>query len=122
MSKVLFAIVMCVLTAQGGDWLLDPLPYRADVREDGGAWMQENGLARRAIATKPGVATVSLKCLTTDGVRPRGGTHILTSGADFSGATVNSVDAPEWVKRVGVDVSGNVFVEVKPKGFIIIVR
>ena len=44
MSKVLFAIVMCVLTAQGGDWLLDPLPYRADVREDGGAWMQENGL------------------------------------------------------------------------------
>ena len=47
MSKVLFAIVMCVLTAQGGDWLLDPLPYRADVREDGGAWMQENGLAAR---------------------------------------------------------------------------
>ena len=67
-------------------------------------------------------SAVNVKITAADGVRPRGGTHILTSGADFTGATVNSVDAPEWVKRVGVDVSGNVFVEVKPKGFIIIVR
>lgn len=63
-GKVLM-VVMCALTAQGGDWLLDPSPYRAEVREEGGAWVLENGLARRVIATKPGAATVSLKCLTS---------------------------------------------------------
>ena len=67
-------------------------------------------------------SAVNVKITAADGVTPRGGTHILTSGADFTGATVNSVDAPEWVKRVGVDVSGNVFVEVKPKGFVLIVK
>ena len=56
----------CTCAAQGGDWLLDPSPYRADVREEGGAWVLENGLAWRVIATKPSTATVSLGCLTTD--------------------------------------------------------
>ena len=67
-------------------------------------------------------STVNVKISAADGVRPRGGAHILTSGTDFTGATVNSIDAPEWVKRVGVDGSGNVFVEAKPKGFMIIVK
>jgi hypothetical protein len=35
---------------------------------------------------------------------------------------MNPVDVPEWVKRVGVNDSGNVFVEVKPEGFMIIVK
>ncbi len=67
-------------------------------------------------------STVNVKITAADGVSPRGGTHILTSGADFTGATVNSIDAPEWVKRVGVDGSGNVFVEAKPKGLMLIVK
>jgi len=49
----------------GGDWLLDPSRYKAVVREAGGAWILENGLARREIATRPGAATTSFKCLAT---------------------------------------------------------
>lgn len=67
-------------------------------------------------------STVNVKITAADGVSPRGGTHILTSGADFTGATVNLIDPPKWVKRVGVDGSGNVFVEAKPKGLMLIVK
>ena len=38
------------------------------------------------------------------------------------GVTVNPVEVPEWVKCVGVDSSGNVFVEAKPKGYMNLVK
>ena len=52
--------------AETVDWLLDSSPYVATVREDGGAWVLENGLVRRVVTTKPGTATTSFKCLTTE--------------------------------------------------------
>ena len=48
-----------------GDWLLDPSPYQAVVREADGAWVLENGLARRVVAIRPGAATTSVTCLST---------------------------------------------------------
>ena len=48
-----------------GDWLLDASRYKAVVREVDGTWILENGLARREIATRPGAATTSFKCLAT---------------------------------------------------------
>ena len=44
--------VACSSSASGagcgnGDWLLDPSRYKAVVREADGAWILENGLARR---------------------------------------------------------------------------
>ena len=60
------AAAIAVLVVHGdGDWLLDPSRYKATVRETGGAWILENGLARREIATRPGAATTSFKCLAT---------------------------------------------------------
>lgn len=47
------------------DWLVDPSPYVAQVREDPakGELILENGLARRVIRLAPNAATVSLKNL-----------------------------------------------------------
>ena len=55
--------------------------------------------------------------------RPCGGEHILTSGIDFTGKTVDLADGnPEWVTGVSVDGSGNIVLNVEPTGLMIIVR
>lgn len=38
--------------------------------------------------------TVNVKVSAANGIRPKGGTHTLTSGIDFTGKTVNLVEAP----------------------------
>jgi len=52
----------------GSDWLIDPSPYRAEVRleADGSRVVLENGLVRREIVLRPDAATVSLLNLKTD--------------------------------------------------------
>lgn len=64
--------------------------------------------------------TVNVKVSAADGIRPKGGTHTLTSGIDFTGKTMNLVEAPDWVQSVGIDGSGNIVLTVKPVGLIII--
>ena len=55
--------------------------------------------------------------------RPYGGEHILTSGIDFTGKTVDLADGnPDWVTGVSVDGSGNIVLNVEPTGLMIIVR
>ena len=59
------------------------------------------------------------------GVRPKGGAHALTSCGGFGAEGVSvslAVDAPEWVKGVSVDADGNIVLDVKPRGTMIIVR
>ena len=55
--------------------------------------------------------------------RPCSGEHILTSGIDFTGKTVDLADGnPDWVTGVSVDDSGNIVLNVEPTGLMIIVR
>ena len=89
----------------GGDWLLDPARYKAVVREADGAWILENGLARREIAVRPGAATTSFKCLATGeelvrGVSPEAcvtfdGVECPVGG--MTGQPVLNYLLPQWV-------------------------
>ena len=67
-------------------------------------------------------SAVNVMVAAADGLRPKGGAHILTTGADFTGATVNLVDKPKWVKSVEVDEGGNLVLTAIPKGCMIIVK
>lgn len=48
------------------DWLVDPSPFAAKVHEVEGRLVLENGLVRRTLLLKPGVATWSFRNLMTD--------------------------------------------------------
>ena len=55
--------------------------------------------------------------------RPTAGRHILTSGGQFSGATVNKAEnSPKWVLGIGVNNDGNIYADIKSMGTRIIVR
>ena len=65
--------------------------------------------------------TVNVKVSAADGIRPKGGTHTLTSGNHFTGKTVNLVDPPDWVQSVDI-VDGNLVLTVKSNGLMIFVQ
>ena len=66
--------------------------------------------------------TVGGKISAADGIRPKGGNPTLTSGGKFAGATVTLADgAPKWVKGVSV-VDGDIVLNVKSTGMVIIVK
>ena len=66
--------------------------------------------------------TVVVKISATEGIRPKGGNHTLTSGGKFAGATVSlAAGAPTWVKGVSV-VDGEIVLNVKSTGMVIIVK
>ena len=69
-------------------------------------------------------STVYVQVSTGAGIdRPCGGEYILTSDIDFTGKTVALADGnPSWVLGVSVDDSGNIVVNVKPDGLMVIVR
>lgn len=77
-------------------------------------------LALKADSTIP--ETVNVKVSANGGLWPKGGTYTLTSGYDFRAKTVNLVDSPKWVKGISVDTGGNIVLEVKPRGTMIVVR
>lgn len=66
-EKVLACLAVCAAagTLCAGDWLLDPAPYKSAIRREGAAIVLDNGLVRREITVRPGVATTSLTCLST---------------------------------------------------------
>ena len=67
--------------------------------------------------------TVAVKISATEGIRPRGGNHTLTSGGKFAGATVSlAAGAPKWVKGVSVNDAGEIVLDVKPYGAMILVK
>ena len=66
---------------------------------------------------------VSVKVSAADGVRPKGGSYVLTSGGNFTGATVSlASDAPNWAGIVSVNADGNIVLDVKPTGLMLFVR
>lgn len=76
-------------------------------------------LALKSASTIP--ETVNVKVGADGNLRPKGGTYALTSGYDFTGKTVDVADSPKWVKGVTV-VGGNIVLEVKPRGTMIVIR
>ena len=77
-------------------------------------------LALKSASTIPGA--VNVKVSADGNLRPKGGTYALTSGYDFTGKTVDVADPPEWVKGISVDAGGNIVLEVKPRGTMIVIR
>ena len=59
-------------------------------------------------------------------MRPKGGTHVLTTcgGFDAEGVTVSLAgDAPNWAAgRLSVNAEGNLVLDVKPKGLMVIIQ
>ena len=85
--------------------------------------------------TPPQLALSSGKTMTASGavkvkipegsLRPTGGEHVLTTcgGFDAEGVTVSlAAGAPDWVRGLSVNADGNLVLDVKPKGTMIIVR
>ena len=67
-------------------------------------------------------SNVNVKISVADDICPKGGRCMLTSGGKFAGATVSlAAGAPDWVKGVSV-VDGDIVLDVKPRGTMIIVR
>lgn len=73
--------------------------------------------------TLNGNKNITVKVSAADGIRPKGGSYDLTSGGNFTGATVLlAADAPNWVKSVSVNEDGNIVLDVKLTGFRLIVK
>ena len=72
--------------------------------------------------TVTAAGTVRVKVSSTGELRPRGGLHTLTSGGAFAGAAVSldETSKPKWAKGVSV-VDGDIVLEVKRKGLMILV-
>jgi len=69
-----------------------------------------------------GNKNVTVKVSAADGIRPKGGSYALTSGGKFTNANVTPASgAPDWVKGVSV-VDGEIVLDVKPRGFMLIVK
>ena len=84
-------------------------------------------------AVTPQIAIAEGKSLTVKGavkvkipdgsLRPTGGEKVLTTCGGFAGKTVTlAADAPDWVKSLSVNTDGNLVLDVKPMGTIIIFR
>ena len=66
---------------------------------------------------------IVVKVSAADGVRPKGGSYVLTSGGKFADATVSlASDAPNWAGTVSVNADGNIVLDVKSPGFVLIVK
>lgn len=71
------------------DWLVNPAPYKAEVRENKstGELILENGLARRVIRLAPNAATVTLENLVT-------GEHLIRAVAPEARVNIDGTDYP----------------------------
>ena len=73
--------------------------------------------------TASGAVTVKVSATGID--RPKAGEYVLTTcgGFDAAGVTVAlAADAPKWVRGLSVNTDGNLVIDVKPKGTMIIVK
>ncbi|MBR4172156.1 MAG: hypothetical protein IKR48_10950 [Kiritimatiellae bacterium] len=66
-------------------------------------------------------ATVNVKISASEEFYPKYLSFTLTSGIDFSGKTVRLVDPPDWVLSAVV-VDGDLVLNVKQKGIVVIIR
>ncbi len=80
-------------------------------------------LTDKTVTFDEGATTnVVVKITAAEGRRGRGGVRTLTSGGKFADATVSlAAGAPSWVAGVSV-VNGDIVLDVKPRGTMIIVK
>jgi len=80
-------------------------------------------LGNKTVTFDEGETTnVVVKISAADGVRPISGNNTLTSGGKFTDATVSLADGtPKWVKDISV-VDGDIVIDVKPVGLMVIFR
>ena len=67
-------------------------------------------------------AALNVRITADDGKCPSGGRYTLTTGYDFTSTTLTLVDQPEWIKYFGKDESGNIVIEAKSKGMMLVIR
>ena len=66
---------------------------------------------------------MKVKVSAADGKRAKGGIHVLTFGGAFTGANVVLAEGhPDWAKGVSVNADGNIVLDVKMLGTVVIVR
>ena len=57
------------------------------------------------------------------GVHPKAGPNVLTSGGKFADATVSlAAGAPKWVRGISVNAAGDIVLDVKPVGLMVLFR
>ena len=80
-------------------------------------------LGNKTVTFDEGETTnVVVKISAADGVCPISGNNTLTSGGKFTDATVSLADGtPKWVKDISV-VNGDIVIDVKPVGLMVIFR
>ena len=64
--------------------------------------------------------TLNVRVTAANGILPAGRRHTLTTGYDFTDTTLTLVDPPGWVQLIGKDASGNIVLDVKSNGTVII--
>ena len=81
-------------------------------------------LTGKTVTFDEGATTnVVVKISSMDGKRGRRGPHALTSGSKFADATVSLAEGyPDWVKGVSVNNDGNIVLDVKPAGLMVIIK
>ena len=65
-------------------------------------------------------AALSIRVTAADELRPAGRRHTLTTGFDFTDTALTLVDPPDWIQSIGKDASGNIVLDVKTNGTLII--
>ena len=67
-------------------------------------------------------AALSIRITAAGDLRPAGRRHTLTTGYDFTDTALTLVDPPDWIKAIGTDASGNIVLDVKSNGTLIIIQ
>ena len=65
---------------------------------------------------------LNIRISAVEGLIPAGRRHTLTTGYNFANTELTLIDPPEWVIAVGKDDNGNIVLDVKASGTVIIVR
>jgi len=122
---VLFGILIAAaaVAKDRTDWLIDPAPYRAEVKvaADGREVELNNGLVRRVFRLKPDAACVAFDNLVTGesllrSVRPEaqvvlGGTNYAVGG--LTGQRIHNFLKPEWLDELKANPEALHFVGLK---------
>ena len=81
-------------------------------------------LTDKTVTFDEGATTNVVVKITADaGKRAKGGANVLTSGGNFEGVGVSiAVGAPDWVKGISVNESGNIVLDAKAMAMVVIIR